>query len=254
MFDLTGQVAVITGSSRGIGRAIAERMAQAGARVVISSRKADACRVVADAICAGGGEAMSVPCNVSDKAQLQALTNTVLAAWGKIDILVCNAATNPYYGPLAKITDEAFDKTMNNNVRSSLWLCNMAVPQMAERGKGCVILISSVAGMRGDRRLGAYGISKSADIGLVMNLAVEWGPRNVRVNAIAPGIINTDFAKPLWDNPAIYARTIEMTPLGRIGDPDDVAGVAVFLASRAGEYITGQTLVVDGGATIAGTT
>jgi NAD(P)-dependent dehydrogenase (short-subunit alcohol dehydrogenase family) len=252
MFDLSRKVALITGSSRGIGLAIAQRMAEYGARVVISSRKGDACAAAATAIRAAGGTAIAHAASISDKGALQGLVDRTLAEWGRIDILVCNAAVNPYFGPLAGIDDDQFDKTMQNNVRSNLWLCNMAIPQMAERGDGSVIVISSIAGLGGSTSLGAYGISKAADFQLVRSLAVEWGPRNVRVNAIAPAIIRTDFAKRLWEDPEIYARAVAGYPLRRIGEPDEIAGAAVFLAARAGGFMTGQTLVIDGGVTIVG--
>lgn len=252
LFDMTGKVALITGSSRGIGRAIAERMAELGAKVVISSRKADACAEVASMIVARGGTAIAHAASISDRAALQGLVDRTVAEWGRIDVLVCNAAVNPYYGPLLDINDEAFDKIMASNVRSTLWLGKMVIPQMAERGDGAVIVISSIAGFKGNTQLGAYGISKAADFQLVRNLAVEWGPRNVRVNAIAPAIIRTDFARKLWEDPKIYARAVQGYPLRRIGEPDEVAGAAIFLASRAGAFVTGQVLTVDGGVTIAG--
>ena len=252
MFDLTGKVALVTGSSRGIGRAIAERMAQAGAKVVISSRKADACEAVAAEIRKGGGKAIAHAASISDKAALQALVDRTIAEWGRIDVLVCNAAVNPYFGPLLSITDDAFDKIMDSNVRSNLWLCQMVLPGMAERKDGAVIIISSIGGLKGSAVLGAYGISKAADFQLVRNLAVEYGPHNVRVNAIAPAIIRTDFARRLWEDPAIYENAVKSYPLRRIGEPDEVAGPAIMLASRAGSFITGQMLVIDGGVTIAG--
>ena len=251
MFDMHGKVALITGSTRGIGLAIAERMAEFGAKVVISSRKPEACSTVADRIVAAGGSALAQPANISDRAALQALVDRTLAEWGRIDVLVCNAAVNPHYGPLRTIDDGAFDKIMASNVRSNLWLCNMVIPQMAERKDGAVIIISSVAGLKGNKVLGAYGISKAADFELARNLAVEWGASNVRVNAIAPAIVRTDFARKLWENPDVYAKAIAHYPLGRIGEPDDVAGAAIFLATRAGAFVTGQVLVVDGGVTIA---
>ena len=250
MFELKDKVALITGSTRGIGLAIAERMAEYGAKVVISSRKADACEQVAKKINAAGGTAIAHPANISEKAALQALVERTLKEWGRIDVLVCNAAVNPHYGPLSTITDEAFDKIMASNVKSNLWLCNLAIPQMAERKDGAVIIISSIAGLKGNKMLGAYGVSKAADFQLARNLAVEWGPQNVRVNAIAPAIIRTDFARKLWEDPKLYANAIARYPLGRIGEPDDVAGAAIFLASRAGAFVTGQVLVVDGGVTI----
>lgn len=252
MFDLSGKVALITGSSRGIGRAIAERMAEFGAKVVISSRKAEACEEVAAGINALGGSAIAHAASISDRGALQGLVDRTMAEWGRIDILVCNAAVNPYYGPLLDITDEAFDKIMASNVRSNLWLCAMVMPQMGEREDGAVIVVSSIAGLKGNTALGAYGISKAADMQLVRNLAVEWGPRNVRVNALAPAIIRTDFARKLWEDPTIYAKATQGYPLRRIGEPDEVAGAAIFLASSAGAFVTGQTIVIDGGMTIGG--
>jgi NAD(P)-dependent dehydrogenase (short-subunit alcohol dehydrogenase family) len=252
VFDLHGRVAIITGSTRGIGLAIAQRMAEFGAHVVVSSRKEDACARVADEIVRAGGSAFAIPANISDKTALQALVDRTLAKWGKIDILVCNAAINPHFGPMLTIEDSAFDKIMASNVRSNLWLCNMVIPQMAQRKDGAVVIISSIAGLKGNEKLGAYGISKAADFQLVRNLAVEWGASNVRINAIAPSIVRTDFARALWENPETYADAIARYPLGRIGEPDDVAGAAIFLASRAGAFVTGQVIVVDGGVTIAG--
>jgi NAD(P)-dependent dehydrogenase (short-subunit alcohol dehydrogenase family) len=251
-FDLSGKVAVITGSSRGIGKAIAVRLAQHGARVVISSRKLESCQAVAAEIAAAGGTAMARGCHVGHKQELQALVDATITQWGRIDIVVCNAATNPHFGPLARISDEAFGKIIHNNVLSTLWLCNMTLPAMAERKDGAVIIVSSVSGFSGSTMLGAYGISKAADMQLARNLAVEWGPHNIRVNCIAPGVIKTQFSRALWSDPARAAAIARGYPLRRLGDPDDVAGAAVLLASRAGNFITGQTLVVDGGGLIGG--
>ena len=252
LFDLKGKTAIITGSSRGIGKAIAIRMAQYGAKVMISSRKIDACNVVVEEIKALGGEAYAQECNIASKEALQNLCDVSYEKLGKVDILVLNAASNPYYGPLAKITDEAFDKIMNNNVKSNLWLSNMVLPKMAETGGGKAIVISSIAGIKGSDVLGAYSISKTADLGLVRSLAVEWGPKNITVNALCPGIIKTDFAKALWDNPEILASVEKNAPLKRIGTPDEVAGAAILLASSSGSFITGQKIVMDGGLTIGG--
>jgi NAD(P)-dependent dehydrogenase (short-subunit alcohol dehydrogenase family) len=252
LFDLTGKVAVITGSTRGIGLAIAKHFARHGARVVISSRKEDACEAARAEIVENGGEAIAMPCNIGYKEQLQALVDRTVAQWDGIDILVCNAAVNPYFGPLAKIPDDAYDKIMNSNVRSNLWLCNMALPHMAARGGGAAIIVSSIAGIKGTKLLGAYGLSKAADSALARNLAVEWGSKNVRVNALAPGVIKTDFAKALYENPETEKFVTRQYPIGRLGVVDDVAGVAVMLASRAGSFITGQTIVIDGGTTIGG--
>jgi NAD(P)-dependent dehydrogenase (short-subunit alcohol dehydrogenase family) len=252
LFDLTGKVALITGSTKGIGRAIAESMAAYGARVVISSRKAPKCDEVAAAIKAQGGEAVAIPCDVSKIANLDELVAKTIEHYKRIDILVCNAAVNPYFGPMAGAGEEAYDRIMGTNVKSNLWLCNKVIPPMAERKDGVVIIVSSVAGLKGNDKLGIYGISKAADFQVARNLAVEWGRSNIRVNCIAPAIIKTDFARALWENPDIYKMAIESYPLGRIGDPSEVAGVAVMLAAKAGSFITGQTIVVDGGSTISG--
>ena len=252
IFDLTGKTAVITGSSKGIGRAIAEQMALAGANVVVSSRKAGPCEEVVAGIKQAGGKAVSVPAHIGDKAALQNLVDKSRAAFGQIDILVCNAAVNPYYGPLAEIGDEAFDRIMASNIKSNLWLCSMVMPEMAKRKDGSMIIVSSIGGLRGSSMLGAYAISKAADMQLARNLAVEWGRHGIRVNAIAPGLVKTDFARALWENKELLAQTLQQSPLGMIGEPIDIAGTAILLASSAGRFITGQTFVVDGGVTIAG--
>lgn len=250
LFSLDGKVAIITGSSRGIGKAIAERMAEAGAKVVISSRKGEACAPVAEAIRAKGGEAIAVPCNIAEDDGLQNLVDETRQKLGPIDILVCNAAANPVYGPMADVDDEAFDKVLHNNVKQNVKLAHLCLPDMAEKGDGAVIIVSSIAGMGGSKNLGVYAISKAADFQIARNLAVEWSPKGVRANCIAPGLIKTDFARALWENPKTLAYVERMTPLGRMGDPDDIAGVAVFLASPAARYISGQTVTVDGGMTI----
>jgi NAD(P)-dependent dehydrogenase (short-subunit alcohol dehydrogenase family) len=252
LFDLTGKVAIITGSSRGIGKAIAERMAQHGAKVVISSRKAGPCEEVAAAINAanGDGTAIAVPANISSKEDLQRVVDETRKAFGKVDIVVCNAASNPYYGPMAGIEDDQFRKILDNNIVSNHWLINMTVPEMIERKDGAIIIVSSIGGLRGSPIIGAYNISKAADFQLARNLAHEYGKHGIRVNCIAPGLIKTDFAKALWDNPETLKRSTETVPLRRIGEPDEIAGAAVFLASAAGTFMTGQAVVVDGGATI----
>jgi NAD(P)-dependent dehydrogenase (short-subunit alcohol dehydrogenase family) len=247
LFDLTGKVAVVTGGSRGIGRAICERLAEHGARVVVSSRKLDACEEVVRGIRERGGEAVAQACHIGRKEELRALVDATTERWGAIDILVCNAAVNPYFGPSVDMPDEAYDRVMNSNVRSNFWLCNMVAPGMAARGDGAIIIVSSIGGFQGSDVLGVYCISKAADMQLARNLAVEWGNRNVRANCIAPGLIKTDFARALWENPEIHRKSVQHTALGRIGEPDEIAGAAVFLASAAGRYTTGQTLVVDGG-------
>ena len=252
LFDLTGKSAIITGSSRGIGRAIAEAMADQGARVVISSRKPGPCEEVAEAINKkhGAGTAIAIPANISSKEDLQAMVDETNKSFGKIDIVVCNAASNPYYGPMAGISDDAFTKILQNNIISNHWLIQMCAPQMRERKDGAVIIVSSIGGLRASPVIGAYNISKAADFQLARNLAAEFGPDNIRVNCIAPGLIKTDFAKALWDNPDTLKRSLSGTPLKRIGEPEEIAGAAVYLASTAGAYLTGQMLVVDGGATV----
>ena len=250
-FDLTGKVAVVTGSSKGIGRAIVECLAGMGAKVVVSSRKKEPCEAVAAAIRANGGDAQVITCNVSRREEVEALVDGTNKHFGGIDIMVCNAAVNPVFGPLATLTDEAFDKIMSANVKAGIWFANLACPIMAARGGGALIIISSIGGMRGSEMLGAYGISKAADFSLARSLAVEWGPKNIRVNCVAPGLIKTDFAKALWDDPDNLRAATSRSPLLRIGTPDEIAGAAVFLGSAAGNFMTGQSIVIDGGATIS---
>jgi NAD(P)-dependent dehydrogenase (short-subunit alcohol dehydrogenase family) len=252
LFDLTGKVAVVTGSSRGIGRAIAERLAEHGAKVVISPRKQPACEEVANAIntTRGAGTAVAIAANISSKEELKRLVDETNAAFGRIDVLVCNAASNPYYGPQAGIADEQFRKILDNNIVANHWLISFAAPQMVERKDGAIIIVSSVGGLKGSSVIGAYCISKAADLQLARNLAVEYGQHNVRVNCIAPGLIKTDFARALWENPDTLKAYNARTPLRRIGVPDEIAGAAVFLASGAGAFMTGQAIVIDGGQTI----
>jgi len=249
LFDMTGKVALVTGSTKGIGEAIVTRLAQHGAKVVVSSRKADACERVADAInkAQGARVAAPIPCNINYKEQLQALVSETRREFGKIDVLVCNAALNPYYGPSGEMSDEAFDKVMGANIRSNHWLCHMVLPEMVERRDGSIIIVSSIGGYRGSQVIGAYCISKAADLQLARNLAVEYGPHNIRVNCIAPGLVKTDFARALWETPEAEKRSSFGNPLRRLGEPDDIAGAAVFLASRAGSWMTGQSIVIDGG-------
>lgn len=252
LFDLSGRVAIVTGSSRGIGLASAWALAEHGAKLVISSRKQDACDAVAAELNAkfGAGTAIAVAANISDKAALQHLVDEAQRAFGQIDILVCNAASNPYYGPQAGIADEQFRKILDNNIVSNHWLIAMVAPAMQARRDGSIIIISSIGGLRGSPIIGAYCISKAADMQLARNLAVEYGPDNVRVNCIAPGLIKTDFARALWEDPERIKAANEQVPLRRIGEPQEIAGGVVFLASRAGSFMTGQTIVIDGGVTI----
>jgi NAD(P)-dependent dehydrogenase (short-subunit alcohol dehydrogenase family) len=254
LFDLTGKVALITGSSKGIGRAMAEEMARHGAQVVISSRKADACQEVADSINAEladqAGGAIVIAAHIGRKEELQNLVDETRAQLGKVDILVCNAAVNPFYGSMADLPDDAFDKILSVNIQSNHWLAQMVLPEMVERQSGSIIIVSSVGGLRGSDTLGAYCISKAADVQLVRNLAVEYGPHKITVNAISPGLVRTDFARALWENPEILKQRTAGDPLRRIGEPEEIAGAAVYLASAAGSFTTGQNIVVDGGSTI----
>ena len=252
LFDLTGKVAIITGSSRGIGRASAFELAEHGAKVVISSRKQDACDAVAVELNGkyGEGTAIAVAANISDKAGLQHLVDETRKAFGKVDVLVCNAASNPYYGPQEGIADEQFRKILDNNIVSNHWLISMVVPEMRERGEGSIVIVSSIGGLRGSSIIGAYCISKAADMQLARNLAHEYGQHGIRVNCIAPGLIRTDFARALWEDEAAVAERNRTTPLRRIGEPHEIAGAVVYLASPASTFMTGQTLVVDGGVTI----
>jgi NAD(P)-dependent dehydrogenase (short-subunit alcohol dehydrogenase family) len=251
LFDLTDKVAIITGSSRGIGKAIAEQFADHGAKVVISSRKAGPCDEVAAEINGKHpGAAIAVPANISSKDDLQRLVDETRKAFGRVDILVCNAASNPYYGPMSGISDDAFRKILDNNIISNHWLIQMVAGEMKERKDGAIIIVSSIGGLRGNAVIGAYNISKAADFQLARNLAHELSPSNIRVNCIAPGLVKTDFAKALWDTPEAEKRSSAGTPLRRLGEPDDIAGAAVYLASKAGSWMTGQVLVIDGGATI----
>ncbi len=249
LFDLSDKVALITGSSRGIGKSIAEQMAAHGAKVVISSRKAPACEAAAGAINAehGEGTAIAVPASISSKDDLQRLVKTTNEKLGEVDILVCNAATNPYYGPMEGIQDDQFEKILSNNVISNHWLVQLVAPGMRERKDGAIIIVSSLGGMKGSTVIGAYNISKAADFQLARNLAAEFGPDNVRVNCIAPGLVKTDFARALWEDPKMLEQITATAPLRRIGLPEEIAGAAVFLASPAGNFITGQSIVADGG-------
>ena len=250
LFDLSGKVALITGSTKGIGKSMAEELARAGCKIAVSSRKAEACEAVRAEFEKQGFEVLAQPCNVSRKEDLQAIVDATRKRWGRIDIAVANAASNPYYGPLADIPDDAFDKIMGNNVKSVLWFARMTIPEMAQRGGGSFITIGSIGGLLANTVIGAYGMSKAADHHLVRNLAAEWGPKNVRVNAIAPGLIKTEFARALWEDEKRRAEREAATPLRRLGEPREIAGIAVFLASDAASFITGQTIVADGGVTI----
>ncbi len=258
MFDLRGKNAVITGSSKGIGKSIATAMALHGANVVISSRKANVCQETADEInnldaappYGEKGKAIVIPCNISDKTALEMLVEESRSQLGKIDILVCNAASNPFFGSIKDIPDDAFEKIMNNNIKSNHNLCQMVIPEMMERKDGSIIIVSSIGGLNASSVIGAYNISKAADIMLVKNYALEFGQHNIRTNAIAPGLFRTDFAKALWENPEILKQSTATCPMKRIGEPDEIGGAAVFLASEAGSFVNGHTLVIDGGTVV----
>lgn len=251
LFDLSGKTALVTGSSRGIGKAIAIGLAHHGANVVISSRNQAPCDEVAALINARrASSAIAVAANISRRAELKELVERARARFGGVDVLVCNAASNPHFGPMASITDEKFEKTLRNNVLSNLWLTQIVVPEMVSRRDGSIIFISSIGGFRGSSDIGAYNISKAADMQMARNLAVEYGGSNIRVNCVAPGLINTGFSRVLWSDEANLASALSGTPLKRMGEPEDIAGAVICLASGAGRYITGQTIVVDGGATI----
>lgn len=249
LFDLTGQIALVTGASKGMGLAMAEGMAEHGAKVVVSSRKLDQCEAACAQINDKCGEDRAIPiaCNIGYKDQLQALVDQTHDRLGPIDTLIANAGVNPFYGPMSEIPDDAFDKIMNSNVRSNHWLCQMVAPDMVAKGGGSMSITASTGAFTGSLTLGTYSISKLADIALVRNLALEYGPNGVRVNAICPGLIKTDFAKALWDNPEAKANAETNTPLRRLGESDDFKGVAVFLASPASSFMTGQAVTVCGG-------
>ena len=248
MFDLTGQNALVTGSTRGIGRAIAMALGKQGAAIAINGRDQERCDQAAAELRQSGITTIAAPGNCGEKDDIARLVAHSRAELGAIDILVANAATNPYFGSFVDLPDEAFERILTTNLRGPAWLCQQVLPMMAERGKGCVILISSIGAFYGHPKLGAYGVSKAALNQLTRTLCSEWGPSGVRINAIAPGLVRTEFARALWEDPARRAEVENRTPLRRIGEPDDIGPVAAFLASSAASYITGQVLVVDGGA------
>ena len=252
LFDLTGQVALLTGASKGMGKSMAMALAEHGSKVVVSSRKLDQCEETAGEINAACGEerAIAIACNIGYKEQLQSLVDETRERLGPIDTLIANAGVNPFYGSMTDIPDEAFDKTMNSNLRSNHWLCQMVAPDMLAKGKGSIMITASVGAFGPSDTLGTYNISKMADIALVRNLALEWGPKGVRVNALCPGLIKTDFAKALWENPEILKQSTATCPMRRIGEPDEIGGAAVFLASQAGSFVNGHTLVIDGGTVV----
>jgi NAD(P)-dependent dehydrogenase (short-subunit alcohol dehydrogenase family) len=250
LFDLGGNVALVTGAAQGLGRAIAEAMGAHGAAVVLADRDAAGCAVAAEALRADGVDALAIPCDVGDPAALVRLAESATGWRGRIDTLVCNAGVQGPAGPLADATDADWDHVFDVNLRGAARLANLVVPAMAARGGGSVVLMASIAALRGNRAIGLYGMSKAALAQLARNLAVEWGPKGVRINAIAPGLIRTPLASGLLASDAFMERRLALTPLRRVGEPHEVAGIAVLLAGRAGAFITGQTLVVDGGTLI----
>ncbi|MGB7181732.1 MAG: SDR family oxidoreductase [Burkholderiaceae bacterium] len=252
LFDMAGKTAVVTGSSRGIGQAIAELLAQAGANVVISSRNQDSCEKIADGIRVNGGKATAIAASISRREDLENLIAKTHSAFGPVDAMICNAASNPYFGPSTGMSDEVFQKVMNNNVLSNHWLSQLVYPDMKARGGGAIVIVSSIGGLKGSAELGLYAMSKAADMQMARNLAVEWGPDNIRVNCIAPGLVKTDFARALYEDPKRRAAAEARYPLRRLGEPEDIAGAALLLSSQAGAFLTGQTITVDGGVTIAG--
>lgn len=251
-FSLAGKVAIVTGGSKGIGLSIVQHLSELGAKVAIASRKVDACEAVAAEVRQKGGDAIAVACNISRRNECENLVKVVHDKWGRVDTFVANAAVNPVYGPLTELSDEAFNKVMTSNVHSAIWFANAAMPLMAEQGGGSFIVVSSIGGLRGSPTLGAYGISKTADVGVVRSLAVEWGPKNITVNCIMPGLVKTEFARALWENESLRDDRIARTPVRRLGEPDDIGGIAAFLASPWARFITGEVIVADGGTTIVG--
>ena len=273
LFDLTGKVAIITGSSRGIGLASARRMAQHGAKVVISGRKADACIAAAAQINAecsspagttqgagaapsagttqAGGAAIAVAANIGRREDLQNLVDTAVATWGRVDIVMANAAIHPWVGSVLDLPDETFNKFMQVNVQSSIWLAKMTVPGMLARGYGRFIVVASIVGLLGDPSTGTYGLTKAADMQFVRNMAMEFAARGICANCIAPGTFKTEMARSQWEDPEQVAWYSRRNPSRRFGELDEISGLAVLLASRAGGYINGQTIPVDGGHTIS---
>ena len=256
LFDLRDKVAIITDSSRGIGYASAKGMAEHGANVVISSRKREGCEAAAAEINRlinqdHGGEAIAVPCNIGRKDELRTLVDTAVSTWGKVDIVMANAAIHPWIGSMLELKDETFNKFMQVNVQSNIWLAQMTVPGMVERGYGRFILLASIVGLFGDAVTGTYGLTKAADMQLVRNMTMEFAARGVTANCIAPGTFKTEMARTQWEDPEMVNWYSERNPSKRFGDTDEIAGLAVALASPSGGYINGQTIAVDGGHTIS---
>jgi NAD(P)-dependent dehydrogenase (short-subunit alcohol dehydrogenase family) len=251
LFSLEGKVALLTGATRGIGLCIASEMARAGAQAVLSGDEVQACDEAAGLLRDQGFDVLGLPCDVMQREQIEALVQQTLSLRGRIDVLVCNAGVAPAFGPIALASDADWDRTMTINLRSVLWITSLVIPGMAARRDGSVIMTASLSSVRGNKSIGLYGLSKAGLAQLARNLAVEWGPSNVRVNSISPGLIATEFARPLLDNPELLSQRLALTPLRRAGEPREIAGVAVMLAASAGAFITGQNLIVDGGTIIS---
>lgn len=248
--DLTGKVAIVTGASRGIGQSIAEWYADAGASVVLASRKQESLDEVAAAIKAKGGEALAIAAHTGKKETLKELVDKTVEAYGKVDILVNNAATNPHFGDVLDAEDSMWMKTIEVNLMGNVWLCQSVVPIMRQNGGGSIINVASVNGIRPGTMQGVYSMTKAAVISLTKTLAMELGKDGIRVNAIAPGLIQTKFAQVLWENQALLDQVTERTPIRRIGQPEDIASLALWLGSDISTFATGETFVIDGGLTI----
>lgn len=251
LFDLRGKVAIITGSSRGLGLASAIGMAEHGAKVVISGRKSEACEAAAAQIRAAGGEAIAVPCNIGRKDELQRLVDATITQWERVDIVMANAAIHPWIGSVLDLKEETLNKFMQVNVQSHIWLAQMIVPGMLERGYGRFIVVASIVGLLGDPVTGTYGLTKAADMQFVRNMATEFASRGIAANCIAPGTFKTEMARSQWENDALVKWYTERNPSKRFGEVHEIAGLAVLLASPSGGYINGQTIAADGGHTIS---
>ena len=251
LFDLSGKVAIVTGSSRGIGFASAKGMAEHGARVVISGRKAEAAEAAAEEIRGAGGDAIAVAANIGRKEELQRLVDAAVAQWGRVDIVMANAAIHPWIGSVLDLKDETFAKFMQVNVQSSIWLAQMTVPGMVDRAYGRFILVASVVGLLGDPVTGTYGLTKAADMQFVRNMACEFASKNITANCIAPGTFKTEMARSQWEDADLVRWYEGRNPSKRFGEVEEIAGLAVLLASPSGGYINGQTIAADGGHSIS---
>lgn len=247
LFDLTEKVAIVTGASKGIGAAIARGFAEFGAKVVVSSRKQEAVDEVAASLREEGLEATGIACHVGSEEAREALIAQTIETYGQIDMLVNNAATNPYFGPIEHMTPAVYQKTLDINLHAALFLSNLCYPHMKEQGGGSIIHISSVEGLHASAFFAAYNVSKAGILMLSQNQAAEWGKDNIRVNAICPGLVKTKLSQALWTNDSLLKNAEKKIPLGRMADPNEIAGMAVFLASSASSYVTGGVFVNDGG-------